>query len=95
MMLNEKWGTQQLYQKHQEKAVQPLVHWAKQVAAEWQYLFAESNMLILEASNFTQGLLNTNKVIVSEWNVVFDFGETAFGGDTNIYTMMVNTLFKS
>ena len=67
MMLNEKWGTQQLYQKHQEKSVQPLVHWAKQVAAEWQYLFAQSNMLILEASNFTQGLLNTNKVIVGEF----------------------------
>ena len=72
MMLNDKWGTQQIYHKHQEKAVQPLVEWAKSVAAEWQYLFAQSNMLVLEAHNFTTGILSTNKVTVVSFVDGFD-----------------------
>merc|ERR1712166_634562 len=72
MMLNDKWGTQQIYHKHQEKAVQPLVEWAKSVAAEWQYLFAQSNMLVLEAHNFTTGILSTNKVTMVSFVDGFD-----------------------
>jgi hypothetical protein len=71
-MLNEKWGTQQLYSKNKEKSLSSIVEWSKAVAAEWSYLFVSSHLLTFEASNFTESLLNTNDLIVVSFVDGFD-----------------------
>ena len=72
MILNEKWGTQQLYSKNLEKSLNAIVKWSKAVAAEWNYLFTSSRLLTLEAANFTSSILNTNKLVVISFVDGFD-----------------------
>ena len=65
MILNNEFGTQQIY--HGNKDVAGISEWARQVEKEWRYLFANSNLVRLNHSNFQRTVLNTTEF----WVVCF------------------------
>ena len=64
MVLNNKFGTQQIYQKHQTKDMESIVKWARAVSDEWRYLFAQSNLSMITADTFVDTVLNSTDFFV-------------------------------
>ncbi len=82
MLLNNKYGTQQIY--HGDKEIAPILKWSRDVESEWRYLFANSNLSHLNNNNFIPTVLNST----SFWIVSFLDGLECSSCKTTITNML-------
>ena len=73
-------GTQQLYPKNKGKGAEEVVEWARQVAAEWRYLYSKVSAPVSHPVAPSQALASRPVTSAQSWPILPSIPPVDLGG---------------